>query len=246
MAKWFSVAAKSGGIGAIDILSDIGVTEGGVTASQFSRELQALGAVRELHIRISSNGGDVAQGFAIFNQLSRHAARKIVTIDGLAASMASVIAMAGDQILMPSNSMLMIHNPWGGVAGGSDEIISFGEALSKMRLQIADAYVKRARLSQDAVLAMMDRETWLSAEEAVELGLADRVIAPTEMAASIDISKFKKAPRSMFGASKGDERKARSLADLTDRAFAAFNKAGTQPKAKPEDENHDPRTVLED
>ncbi len=230
-SKWFSVAAAKNGVGNIAIYSDIG--DWGLTASEFSRQVQALGAVKELHINISSNGGEVHQGFAIYNIISRHAAHKTVTIDGLAASMASVIAMAGDKILMPSNAMLMIHNPWGGISGGGDQIISFGEALLKMRDQIADAYVKRSGAKRSDIIAMMDDETWLSAEEAVALGLADKVIAPTEMAASIDTSKFARAPLA-FG-SKSPARKPASLENLSARAFQKFNAAGTQPKAQPED-----------
>lgn len=195
--SWFSMKAANDGASAdIAIYSDIG--DWGVTAAMFRDSLGTLGDVKTLRLNISSNGGDVAAGFAIFNMLDRHPAHKIVTVDGLAASMASVIAMVGDEVIMPSNSMLMIHNPWGAIGGDADTLISFGEALAKMRESIAAAYVARSGQSLADIHKMMDKETWLSAGEAVELGFADRVDEPRQMRASIDISKFSRVPKS-FG-----------------------------------------------
>lgn len=108
--------------------------------------------------------------------------------------MASVIAMAGDEIIMPSNSMMMIHNPWGMVGGDSETLISFGEALAKMRDQIAAVYVDRTSQPLDDVLAMMDRETWLTAQEAVDMGFADRVEESRKMAALVNTSRFLNTP----------------------------------------------------
>src|SRR5690606_17029031 len=125
--SWFKMrgAARDGKrIGQIAIYGDIGAF--GVTANDFRNALEGLGDVDELHINITSDGGDISTGYAIFNMLSRHLSKKIITVDALAASMASVIFMAGDERVMPKNSMLMIHNPWGGIIGSSDEIISFG------------------------------------------------------------------------------------------------------------------------
>ena len=199
MAKsWYSARRRKNArtgktVGEISIFSDIGAY--GVTASDFNASLKGLGKVDTLDLRISSNGGDVSDGFAIFNMLDRHSARVVVTVEGLAASMASVIAMAGDEVVMPSNAMMMIHNPWGGVVGEGDQIVSFGEALMKMQASIIAAYAGRTGLSDKKLSAMMNRETWLSAEEAVELGFADSVQEPMRMAASIDISKFSHAPK---------------------------------------------------
>jgi hypothetical protein len=102
--------------------------------------------------------------------------------------------MAGDEIEMPANAMMMIHNPWGGVVGEADQIQSFGEALSKMRMGIANAYVKRTGLKRSEILAMMDKETWLDAKEAVAKGFADRIEKPIQMAANYDISRFNNVP----------------------------------------------------
>jgi ATP-dependent Clp endopeptidase proteolytic subunit ClpP len=153
------------GTAEIGIFSDIGAA--GLTAGDFDTALKALGSVRLLNVRINSDGGDVAAGFAIYNMLARHQAKKIVTIEGLAASMASVVAMAGDEIVMPSNAMMMIHNPFGGVVGNADAVQSFGEALESMQGSIVATYVRRTKLDAAKVQEVMDRDTWLSADEAV-------------------------------------------------------------------------------
>jgi ATP-dependent Clp endopeptidase proteolytic subunit ClpP len=220
MAKsWFSMRAAAGNSAAISIYSDIG--EWGLTASDFQKSLNELGKPRELQITISSNGGDIPSGFAIYNTLDRHPAKKIVTVDGIAASMASVIAMAGDEIIMPSNSMLMIHNPWGTVGGDSETLISFGEALAKMRDQIAETYAARSGQPLDDVLAMMSRETWLTAQEAVDMGFADRVEESRKMAALVNTSKFLNTPLALRKLTA--DFKPRSFEDIAAKAWQRYN-----------------------
>jgi ATP-dependent Clp endopeptidase proteolytic subunit ClpP len=158
--------------------------------------------VKTLLISINSDGGDVSTGMAIANMLQRFPVKKIVRIDGLAASMASVIAMVGDEIVMPSNSMLMIHNPWGSVGGSAEQIKSFGTALEMMKKNIVTAYAKRTGIDPAHIQEMMDAETWLSAEEAVRLGFADRLegrLAMAAMANLPDISRFNRAPAVLRG-----------------------------------------------
>jgi ATP-dependent Clp endopeptidase proteolytic subunit ClpP len=188
---WFAIGRAAHGA-AISIHSDIG--DFGIGAGEFARQLQALGSPKELRISINSNGGDVSTGFAIYNMLNRHPANKIVTVEGIAASMASVIAMAGDEIVMPSNAMLMIHNPWGAITGKSDEIASFADALEMMQSNMAAVYRARSGQSLATIRAMMDRETWLDASAAVEKGFADRIEEPMKAVASVDLSRFANAP----------------------------------------------------
>jgi ATP-dependent Clp protease protease subunit len=198
--SWFTMAAGKSGSGEIRIFNDIG--DFGVTAMDFANELDAIGKVSTLNVSISSNGGDVAQGFAIYNMLERHKAHKVVTVEGLAASMASVIAMAGDEVRMPSNAMMMIHNPWGVTMGEADQMISFGEALQTMQDNIVDAYVARTGMDKTEVEAMMARETWLSAKKAVELGFADTVENSLQIAAAFDLRKFKHVPKGFADTNK--------------------------------------------
>lgn len=194
MASWFSMKARANSdIADIAIYNEIGGF--GVTAADFARELEALGAPEVLRVSISSDGGDIATGYAIFNMLSRHTARKVMRVDGLAASMASVILMAGDERIVAKNAMVMIHNPWGHAIGEADQIISFGEALGKMRDAIIESYADTTGLPAKKIAAMMDRETWLDAKEALQLGFATRIGEPVKMAAaSYDISKFHNVP----------------------------------------------------
>jgi len=195
MAKqWFTVAKdKAKATAAIRIFNDIG--DFGITAADFAGELESIGDVSQLDIAIQSNGGDVSHGFAIFNILNRHKARKVVTVEGLAASMASVIAMVGDEVRMPQNAMMMIHNPWGALMGEADQIKSFGEALATMQDNIADAYVARTGMDKTEILDMMARETWLSAKKAVELGFADTVENALQVSAAFDLGKFHHVPK---------------------------------------------------
>ena len=211
---WFSMRAAAGPVGEVSIFSDIG---GGVTSEAFHAELSRLKArgVKTLTISINSDGGDVSVGFHIFNMLARFPAKRIVRIEGIAASMASVIAMVGDEVVMPSNAMLMLHNPWGGITGNANQLKSFGEALEAMQANIRNAYAKRTGIHPVEIQKMMDRETWLSASESVRLGFADRVegeLKAAALAALPDISKFKNAP-SM----------ARGVEALCEAAFRRFN-----------------------
>jgi ATP-dependent Clp protease, protease subunit len=191
MKSWFDIQAKNGRA-EIVIFDEIGT--GGISAKAFNDQLKALGDVQSITLRINSPGGDVFDGTAIYNMLKRHPARVEVTVDGIAASIASVIAMAGDRIIMPENSMLMIHNPWGGVIGEADDMRDMAEALEKIKVSILSAY-RRSGKSDEKISALMDAETWLSAQEAVAAGFADEMIPAVKVAALFDLSKFANPPR---------------------------------------------------
>lgn len=195
--SWYSIHAARGDEPAVVMLyGDIGGF--GITANDFAKELHALGKQKEIRLHISSDGGDVFEGYAMYNVLRRNKAKKVVVIDGLAASMGSVIAMAGDEIIMPSNAQLMIHNPYGVAIGGAKEIFSFARALENMKKSVRDIYAERSGMGKEEVQTLMDDETWLTAAEAVELGLADTIEKPVKLAASVaarfDLSKFKNVP----------------------------------------------------
>jgi ATP-dependent Clp protease protease subunit len=221
MDTWFKAEKRDNGEGHIAIFSDIGAW--GVSASDFRRQLDAIGKVDTLNVAIGSNGGDVFTGFQIYNMLARHDARKIVTIEGIAASMASVIAMAGDEVVIPENSMIMIHDPTGGVSGSAEEIQSFAEAMKKMRQNIIDAYRSRTGLSSKEVRAMMEKTTWLDAKEAKQLGFADTIEKPMAIVNAVDLSRFPNVPAA-FG-----------RASTTEDAMTTAAKDG-EPKVKTEKE----------
>ena len=156
-----------------------------VTPAQFKDDLDALGDVSELDIYINSGGGDVFAGIAIYNMLRRHPARKVVRIDGLAASIASVIAMAGEEIVMAENAMMMIHEAWANVSGNKRELRKVAEELERIDGVLAFTYTARSGGEEKDIKAMLEAETWMTAKEAVEKGFADRVETGLKAAASV-------------------------------------------------------------
>ena len=154
----------------------------------------------DLELRINSGGGDVFEGQAIYSLLESWKTttgnRVIVYIDGIAASVASVIAMAGSDIQMSSNSLMMIHNPWTPAAvGGADDLRDLANVLDKIRETIVTVYETRSGIDRDAIGLMMDEETWFTAAEAVNFGFADQIVnASEETVASIKAFNYVNAP----------------------------------------------------
>lgn len=152
------------------------IVESETSANHFKNELAKYPNAAQINIYINSNGGSVYEGTAIYNQLKRHPAHKTVYIDGFACSIASVIAMAGDEIVMPRNALMMIHNMMMGVWGNSKEIRKAADDLDVINAAGRQAYLMKAgeKLSEEKLSEMMDAETWLTAEQCIEYGLADR------------------------------------------------------------------------
>ncbi len=194
--------AKHGKVAEVFIYDSIGAGffEDGITAKTFSADLKRLEPFDTLNIFINSPGGSVFEGIAIHNIIARQKARKVVRVDGLAASIASVIAMAGDEIEIAANGLFMIHNPWTIAMGDSNDMRKTADTLDTIRGTILNTYVDRAGADDPAEFsAMMDAETWLNAEEAAELGLADTVVESVDLAAmaGFDFSEFKNTPRDL-------------------------------------------------
>ncbi|MBQ6983033.1 MAG: Clp protease ClpP [Synergistaceae bacterium] len=187
-----------------DYISDFDDDEWGVmSAKGLINKIKALGNIKNITLRINSVGGDVFQAQAMYNYLKSHPANITVRIDGLAASAASVVAMAGNKIIMPSNALLMIHNPAGGVYGEAEDMRETAEILDKIRDTIANVYIAKTGLEREKVIAMMDSETWLDATEAHELKFCDEVeesVTVTAMAV-----KGGTIFRSGFGFTRADE-----------------------------------------
>ena len=154
------------------IYSDIGENwmGDGVTAKGIKDQIDGFSG--DLTVRINSGGGDVFDGFAIYNLIAQYEGKKTVYIDGLAASAASVIAMAGDEIVMSDNALMMIHDPWTMTVGASDEIRKTADLLDKVKLSIVTTYKSQTGLDEEELSAMMSEETWLTAEESIEKGFA--------------------------------------------------------------------------
>lgn len=145
----------------------------GVDAQEVVRDLAALD-VETIHVRINSPGGSAFDGVAIYNALKQHPAEVICHVDGLAASGASVIAMAGDEIRMGEGAFLMIHNAWGVAIGDAATMRQMADTLENLSGSLAGIYSRRTDTDRDQVQAWMDGEKWFDADEALEAGFADK------------------------------------------------------------------------
>ena len=166
----------------ISIYDEIGF--GGVTAKDFMGEVKKFKG-QHIHLRINSVGGSVIEGAAIYNALRRHKGGLTVHVDGLAASMASVIAMAGEEVYIADNAMLMIHNPWSMTMGDADDLRKEADVLDKLKNTLVNAYARKTGMKPSDIAAMMDEETWLNATQSVAMGFADEIEDGIEAAASI-------------------------------------------------------------
>jgi ATP-dependent Clp endopeptidase proteolytic subunit ClpP len=198
--EWFNIRRDPGSnVATVRIYAEIGDSWWGdsVSAADFARDLDQLD-VETINLHINSPGGDVFDGIAIANVIRQHPARVVAVVDGLAASAASFIAAAADELEMARNSELMIHDAWGLVVGNSSDVRALADRLDQMSDNIAGIYAEKAGGELAEWRDLMRAETWFSADEAVTAGLADRVSkAATEdkAKAQFDLSIFNHAGR---------------------------------------------------
>lgn len=181
--SWFRMQAKEDQTADIYIYDEIGGW--GISARRFTEDLISLGNLSHINLHIHSPGGEVFDGIAIYNQLKNHSATITVYIDGLAASMASVIAMVGDTVIMPKNAMMMIHKPWGVSWGDANDMREYADLLDKLENVLIPAYVAKTGKTTEEITAMLEQETWLDGDECVEHGFADKVIEPVKAMVSL-------------------------------------------------------------
>ncbi|MDC0728559.1 ClpP-like prohead protease/major capsid protein fusion protein [Phytobacter diazotrophicus] len=196
--SWFRMKALAADEAEIYIYDEIGFW--GVTARQFVSDLQALGDVSHINLHINSPGGDVFEGIAIFNALKFHGAAITVHIDGIAASMASVIAMVGNPVIMPENTMMMIHKPWGFAGGDANDMRDYADLLDKMESVLIPAYAEKTGKSAEEIAAMLEDETWMNGSECVAQGFADQTTPSLQAMACIQskrIEEFEKMPNAI-------------------------------------------------
>lgn len=197
MRTWYEIKADNGGIWPAQLFIYDEIGGFGVSVSDFAASLAAAGnAPIDLHI--NSNGGDVFVGNAIYNILKRRQGAITVYVDGVAASMASLIAMAGDKVIMPANALMMIHDPAAFHAGTANDMADMAALLTKMREGMIQGYAGKSKQDPARISEMMLAETWLTADDAVKLGFADSVEEPIRIAASSNLSRFKSAPRALL------------------------------------------------
>ncbi|MDL2324056.1 Clp protease ClpP [Ruminococcaceae bacterium OttesenSCG-928-A16] len=149
--------------------------ESETSANKFRDELSAHQNITNIKLFINSYGGSVFEGTAIYNQLRRHPAHKTVYVDGFACSIAATIAMAGDTVVMPRNSMMMIHNAWMYASGNPEELRKAADDLEQINKGNRQAYLQKAgdKIDETELMEMLDNETWLTAEDCIRLGFAD-------------------------------------------------------------------------
>jgi ATP-dependent protease ClpP protease subunit len=197
MKSWYEIRARASGAEVL-IYDEIGAY--GVTAKGFLAELGALPDGVPIDLRLNSPGGSVFDAVAIYNALKRHSGEITVWIDGIAASAASYIAMAGDEIVMPENAFLMIHDPSGLVMGTAADMREMADTMDKIAGSMIRGYAGRSGRSEEEIAALMTAETWFDAQDALAAGFATRMAEPLRIAASFDIGRFRNAPPSLIEA----------------------------------------------
>lgn len=194
--NWYKIEAKADESATVYIYDEIGYW--GTTAKDFICEIDALEA-SSITLRVNSPGGDVFDGIAIYNALRNHPATVESQVDGLAASIASIIAMAGDTITIAKNAFFMVHNAWSMTAGNAEEMRKMADTLDKIDATMVKAYTDRTGQTQRSVRQMMADETWVSADDAVALGFADKITDEPGAKAAFDLSKFRNVPQGLSG-----------------------------------------------
>ena len=204
------------GIMALDIIKELSDAEG------------------EIDVHINSGGGSVSQGIAIYNALKEYNGEVHVRVDGLAASIASVIAMAGDTVTMAEGSLLMVHLPWTMIAGNANDLRKEAEVLDQHKETLIDIYESNSPLSREEIEGMLTEETWLTAEEAYELGMITDIAGELKQAASVDIDRFNNAPNELL-----------DILDLNTKSFdpepeATEEETEVEPVEEKEEESEEP------
>lgn len=182
--KWYDIKNKAdkSEIWIYEMIGQDFWTGDGVTAKTFQKDLSEIKS-SQIDLHINSPGGDVFDGNTIYNLLKQHPATVTTYIDGLAASIASVIAMAGDKIYMAENGLFMMHNPWGLAMGQASDMRKMADTLDKVRDSMTTIYTKKSGKTESDINALLMDETWLSADEALEAGFIDEITGKMDMAA---------------------------------------------------------------
>lgn len=210
--KWYSLDIKAEAA-EISIFDEIGGF--GVSVSDFKAQFDAVKGAKAIKLYINSPGGSVTEGMAIYNILAAVRDKLDVEVIGLAASMASIVALAGKSLTMDEGTYLMIHNPWTITWGDADQLRKDADVLEKMQGEIVSIYAAHSNKSADEVQTMMDEETWLTAQEALDAGFASEIKQSLKAAALYDVSRigFKHAPRAL-SAPRADFRAAQTVRDF--------------------------------
>ena len=161
----------------------------GIDAQAFAKDFNAIDS-KTIHLRVNSPGGSVFDGTTIFNVIKQHKSKVIAHIDGLAASIASIIVLAADEVQMADNAFFMIHDPWGFVGGTAEDMRKEADLLDKVTGTIAKTYIDKTGKEESEILELMAAETWFTADEALEAGFIDSIYSPNEETAKKNTTLF--------------------------------------------------------
>lgn len=177
-------------------------TGDGLVAKEFAQELSKIPAARKITVAINSPGGSVHEGLAIYNLLAARRGQVTCRVDGLAASIASIIALAGSKLVMPASALLMIHDPSGMCMGTADEMREMAAALEKHKEALVNVYETKTKKPRAEIEQAMKDETWFTAADAKAFGLVDEVTAEVAATNSFDLSQFRRVPESLKNQTK--------------------------------------------
>ena len=231
---WYKIEAKTDDDTAEIILYDV-IGWPFNDAFELIRELSQMD-VKNITLRINSPGGDVFDGIAIFNAFGEHPAKVTAKIEGLAASIASVIPLAADEVQAHKNTMYMIHDPWTIMAGNQYDFREVADILAKIGGNILEAYADNSNVGKRELKQMMKDETWFTAKEAKDRGFIDTILDTGAAKAKFDLSIFANAPDGIDGETQiesTEREKERALRDVgfsqkEAKAILAGRKEGTQ------------------
>lgn len=251
LAKWAETPLAAAddtdtSISVFDVIGEDHWSGGGVTAKRIAAALRSIGN-KEINVKINSPGGDMFEGIAIYNLLRAHPAKVTVEVLGWAASAASIIAMAGDEIRMGTGTFMMVHNAWGVVVGNRHDMVEASGMFEGFDAAIADIYEARTGMKRAQIEKLMDAETFMGPSEAVKNGFADVVDAGLAASASnlkdIDPALTARRVTEAALARAGFSRDKRSELLNEIGALAAPRDASREPDA-PRDASVDPAALL--
>ena len=235
LERWMpDVIAAADNDNSISIYEPIGEdwwTGEGVTAKRISAALRSIGE-KDVQVNINSPGGDLFEGVAIYNLLRTHKGKVTVNVLGIAASAASVIAMAGDEILMGDGAFLMIHNAWAYAVGNRHDMLEASERLEPFDMAMADVYSQRSGISKDEIVSMMDKETWINSHDAVEDGFATGYLEQDKITQNTEASQNRK-PLAIVEAAMAKAGHSRTFRRETLKELFTGNTPGAVTKAMP-------------
>jgi len=233
--NWYDIKnIASDNVTEVMIYDEIG--KYGVDAKSFIDEMKNIPNGTSVLLRINSPGGSVVDGLAIYDAISRMPQKVTTRIEGIAASMGSVIALAGDEVIMSENSLYMIHNVWGGEVGDAGDLRKAADLMDKMGDRLVSIYMSKSGNSEEQIRSWMNEETWFDSSEAVKYGFVDIIEEPIKLAARFDINKYdyknKALVNNLFNNIKKESKMEKEFDNLKSFIADLFNKEGEVKEVK--------------